>query len=83
MLKSKTMDYRKYDYWFLGLGCVCLLTFLAIVFLCPKDNNADATPTQVMDKKMLKEDLDDLSQKLDTIRQELLKQEESEKRSTR
>ena len=78
------MDYyRKYDYWFLGLGCVCLLTFLVIVFLCPKDNNADTTPAQVMDKKMLKEDLDDLSQKLDTIRQELLKQEENEKRSTR
>lgn len=78
------MDYyRKYDYQFLGLGCVCLLTFLAIVFLCPKDNNADTTPAQVMDKKMLKEDLDDLSQKLDTIRQELLKQEGNEKRSTR
>lgn len=78
------MDYyRKYDFYFIALGCVCLLTFLAIVFLCPKDNNADTTPAQVMDKKMLKEDLDDLSQKLDTIRQELLKQEENEKRSAR
>ena len=78
------MDYyRKYDFYFIALGCVCLLTFLAIVFLCPKNNNADTTPAQVMDKKMLKEDLDDLSQKLDTIRQELLKQEENKKRSTR
>lgn len=78
------MDYyRKYDYWFLGLGCVCLLTFLAIVFLCPKDNNANTTPTQVMDKKTVNENLDDLSQKLDTIRQELLKQEENEKGGTR
>ena len=78
------MDYyRKYDYWFLGLGCVCLLTFLAVVFLCPKDNNADTTPAQVMDKKTVNKNLDDISQKLVTIRQELLKQEENEKRSTR
>ena len=78
------MDYyRKYDFYFIALGCVCLLTFLAIVFLCPKDNNADTTPAQVMDKKTVNENLDDISQKLDTIRQELLKQEENEKRSTR
>ena len=63
----------------MGLGCVCLLTFLAIVFLCPKDNNADTTPAQVMDKKTVNENLDDISQKLNMIRQELQKQEAREK----
>ena len=80
MLRSKIMDYyRKYDYWFMALGCVCLLTFLAIVFLSPKDNNTNATTTQVMDKKTVNEHLDDISQKLNMIRQELQKQEAREK----
>ena len=37
----------------------------------PKYNNTCTTTTQVIDKKTVKETLDDISQKLDIIRQEL------------
>lgn len=66
------MDYyKKYDYWFMALGFGCLLLFLAVVFFDPKYNNTYTTTTQVIDKKTVKETLDDISQKLDIIRQEL------------
>ena len=74
------MDYyRKYDYYFIALGCTCLLAFLAIVFLNPKDINTGTTTMQVMDKKTVKQTLDDISQKLDIIRQELQKLEARER----
>ena len=79
------MYHSKYDYYIMVFGCVCLLIFLAFVFLNPKDNNnsksnnTNTVTTQVIDKKELKEDLDDLSKKIDTIREKLLKQEAKEK----
>lgn len=74
------MDYyKKYDYWFMALGFVCLLLFLAVVFSDPKHNNTCTTTTQVIDKKTVKETLDDISQKLDIIRQELQVLETREK----
>lgn len=76
--------YSKYDYYIMVFGCVCLLTFLACVFLNHKDNNlkcnnANTTVAQVTDKKTLKEDLDDLSKRIDIIREKLLKAEAKEK----
>lgn len=66
------MDYyKKYDYWFMALGFGCLLLFLAVAFFDPKYNNTCTITTQVIDKKTVKETLDDISQKLDIIRQEL------------
>ena len=76
------MYHSKYDYYIMVFGCACLLIFLAFVFLNPKDNNnsksnnTNTVTTQVIDKKELKEDLDDLSKKIDTIREKLLKQKE-------
>ena len=76
---NKNDYYRKYDFYFAVLGCACLLTFLAIVFLNPKGNNTNATTEQVTDKKTVKEDLDDLSKRLEIIREKLQKQEAMEK----
>ena len=78
------MYHSKYDYYIMVFGCICLLIFLAFVFLNPKSNNtnmttATVTTVQIIDKKELKEDLDDLSKKIDTIREKLLKQEAKEK----
>lgn len=71
--------YRKYDYYIMVFGCVCLLTFLACVFLNPKSNNTNTTAAQVIDNKALKEDLDDLSKRIDIIREKIQKQEAREK----
>lgn len=75
------MYYSKYDYYIMVFGCVCLLVFLAIIFINPKYNtkNVTLTESKVIDKDEINKKLDDLSQKLVTIRQELLKQEEKEK----
>ena len=75
------MYYTKPDIYFIVFGCVSLLIFLAFVFLNPKENKTDTTTEQVIDSKMVKEALDDLSQKLDTIRELMQKQEEREKES--
>lgn len=63
----------------MALGFGCLLLFLAVVFSDPKYNNTCAITTQVIDKKTVKETLDDISQKLDIIRQELQVLETREK----
>ena len=55
----------------MALGFGCLLLFLAVAFFDPKYNNTCTITTQVIDKKTVKETLDDISQKLDIIRQEL------------
>ena len=76
------MYYSKYDYYFMVFGCVCLLTFIAFVFNIPQKligKNTDATTEQVIDNKMLKESLDELSQKLEKIRELMQKQEAREK----
>lgn len=73
------MYYTKPDIYFIVFGCVSLLTFLAFVFINPKSNKTDTTTEQVIDSKMVKEALDDLSQKLDIIRQEMQKQKAIEK----
>lgn len=73
------MYYTKPDIYFIIFGCVSLLTFLAFVFLNPKSNKTDMTTEQVIDSKMLKEALDDLSKKLETIRELMQQQEEKEK----
>ena len=78
--------YKKYDYYVIAFSCVLILTFLACVYLNskdkdinPKSNNTNTATVQVIDKKELKEALDDLSQKLDTIRERLKKEDEKEK----
>ena len=78
--------YKKYDYYVIAFSCVLILTFLACVYLNSKDkdinpkcNNTNTATVQVIGKKELKEALDDISQKLNMIRQELQKQEAREK----
>ena len=75
------MYYTKPDIYFIVFGCISLLTFLAFVFLNPKEKNTNTSTAQVIDSKMLKEALDDLSQKLEKIRELMQKQEEREKES--
>lgn len=75
------MDYTKPDFYFIVFGCVSLLTFLAFVFLNPKENKTDTATAEVIDSVELKKSLDDLSKKLDTIRELMRKQEEREKES--
>lgn len=75
------MYYTKPDIYFIIFGCVCLLTFLAFVFLNPKENKTDTSTAQVIDSVELKKSLDYLSKKLDTIRELIRKQEEREKES--
>ena len=75
------MYYTKPDFYFIVFGCVSLLTFLAIVFLNPKENKTDTSTAQVIDSVELKKSLDELSQKLDTIRELMRKQEAREKES--
>lgn len=75
------MYYTKPDFYFIVFGCVSLLTFLAFVFLNPKENKTDTSTEQVIDSKMVKEALDDLSQKLEKIRELMQQQEEREKES--
>ena len=73
--------YKKYDYYVIAFSCVLILTFLACVFFNSKDKdkNTNTVTTQVTDSKTIKEDLDDLSKKLDTIRERLKKEDEKEK----
>lgn len=73
------MYYIKPDFYFIVFGCVSLLAFLAFVFLNPKENKTDTSTAEVLDGKMLKEALDELSQKLEKIRELIQKQEEREK----
>lgn len=79
------MYYHKYNSYIIGFGCVCILIFLMYIFINPSDSNkgTKVAAIEVTNKDEPKKNLDDLSQKLVTIRQELLKQEENEKRSTR
>lgn len=63
------------------VGCICLLTFLAIVFLNPKEKNTNTSTAQVIDSVELKKSLDELSQKLEKIRELMQKQEAREKES--
>nr|DAR73917.1 MAG TPA: NavMS pore and C-terminal domain PROTEIN, SELECTIVITY FILTER, MEMBRANE [Caudoviricetes sp.] len=75
------MYYAKPDYYTIVVGCVCLLTFLAIVFLNPKEmlNKNEATKEEVISLDELKKSLDEISHKLEKIRVELEKQEAREK----
>ena len=73
------MYYTKPDFYFIVFGCVSLLTFLAFVFLNPKGNKTDMSTEQVIDSVELKKSLDDLSSKLEKIRELMQKQEEREK----
>ena len=75
------MYYSKYDYYIMVFGCVCLLVFLAIIFINPKDNNKNINPAElkVIDKEEVKKMGDDLSQKLDAIRERLKKEDEKER----
>lgn len=75
------MYYTKPGIYFIVFGCVSLLTFLAFVFLNPKENKTDTTTAEVIDGKMVKEALDDLSKKLEEIRELMQQQEEKEKGS--
>ena len=75
------MYYTKPDIYFIIFGCVSLLAFLAFVFLNPKENKTNTSTEQVIDSKMLKEALDDLSQKLEKIRELMQEQEAREKES--
>lgn len=63
------------------VGCVCLLTFLAIVFLNPKERLSKNEPTkkEVISLDELKKSLDEISQKLEKIRVELEKQDVKER----
>ena len=67
----------------MALGCVCLLTFLAIVFLNPKERLSKNEPAkeEVISLDELKKSLDELTLKLEEIRKELKQQEEKEKES--
>lgn len=75
------MYHSKYDYYIMVFGCICLLVFLATIFINPKNNTKNLNPgeSKVIDKKELKEDLDDLSKRIDIIREKLLKAEAKEK----
>lgn len=73
------MYYTKPDIYFIVFGCVSLLAFLAFVFLNPKENKTDTSTAQVIDSVELKKSLDELSQKLEKIRELMQKQEEREK----
>lgn len=73
------MYYTKPDFYFIVFGCVSLLTFLAFVFLNPKENKTNTTTEQFIDSVELKKSLDDLSKKLDTICELMQKQEAREK----
>ena len=73
------MYYTKPDIYFIVFGCVSLLAFLAIVFLNPKEKNTNTTTAEVIDSVELKKSLDDLSKKLETIRELMQKQEAREK----
>ena len=75
------MYYSKPDYYIMVFDCVCLLTFLAIVFLNPKEKNTNTSTAQVIDSVELKKSLDELSQKLEKIRELIQKQEAKEKES--
>lgn len=63
------------------VGCICLLTFLAIVFLNPKERLSKNEPTkkEVVSLNEVKKSLDELTLKLEEIRKELKQQEEREK----
>ena len=65
----------------MALGCVCLLTFLAIVFLNPKERLSKNEPAkeEVISLDELKKSLDEISQKLEKIRVELEKQNVKER----
>ena len=67
----------------MALGCVCLLTFLAIVFLNPKERLSKNEPTkkEVVSLNEVKKSLDELTLKLEEIRKELKQQEEKERSS--
>ena len=74
------MYYTKPDFYFIVFGCICLLTFLAIVFLNPKSYlEPRKTEPKATSRVELKEAVDDLSQKLEKIRELMQKQEEREK----
>lgn len=77
------MYYTKPDYYTIVVGCVCLLTFLAIVFLNPKERLSKNEPTkkEVVSLNEVKKSLDELSQKLEKIRELMQKQEAREKES--
>lgn len=75
------MYYSKPDYYIMVFGCVCLLTFLAFVFLNPKEKNTNTSTAQVIDSVERKKSLDELSQKLEKIRELMQKQEAREKES--
>lgn len=64
------------------LGCVCLLTFLAIVFLNPKERlskNELAIKKEVISLDELKKSLDEISKNLEKVRVELEKQDVKER----
>lgn len=67
----------------MALGCVCLLTFLAIVFLNPKERLSKNEPAkeEVISRGELIKSLDELTLKLEEIRKELKQQEEKERSS--
>lgn len=77
------MYYDKHDYYIMVFGCVCLLVFLATIFINPKNSTKNLNPAEskVIDKDEIKKMTDDLSQKLDTIRELLKKQDERERGS--
>lgn len=67
----------------MALGCVCLLTFLAIVFLNPKERLSKNEPTkkEITSRGELIKSLDELTLKLEEIRKELKQHEEKERSS--
>ena len=67
----------------MALGCICLLTFLAIVFLNPKErlSKNELAKEEVISPDELKKSLDEISQKLEKIRELMQKQEAREKES--
>jgi hypothetical protein len=71
------MYYTKPDYYTIVVGCVCLLTFLAIVFLNPKERLSKNEPTkkEAVSPDELKKSLDEISKNLEKIRVELEKQD--------
>lgn len=77
------MEDMKANFNVMVFGCICLLTFLAFVFINPKNNNQkhNVPEAKVIDSVELKKSLDELSQKLEKIRELMRKQEEREKES--
>ena len=75
------MYYDKHDYYIMVFGCVCLLVFLATIFINPKNSTKNLNPAEskVIDKDECKKMVDDLSQKLDAIRERLKKEDEKER----